>query len=737
MVRKTAAKKSATPRKAPKTRPDENPASPSPPPPGSFPIVGVGASAGGLEAFTALLKGIPPRTGMAFVLVQHLAPKHESILGSLLARTTEMPVLEAEEGTKVEPDHVYVIPPARDLVLRDGRLGLTPRPERVDGAHMPIDLFLRTLAEAHDDLAVGVILSGTGTDGTLGIRAIKQAGGIVIAQEPESARYDGMPRSAIVSGEVDYVLPPQGIGAELVRLASLPAPLRVAPPAPQPEDEDPFHAVLGLVRRTTGTDFSSYRKTTLLRRLRRRMVVRKVETLAEYLGLLEGDSDELQALHQDLLINVTSFFRDPDTFALLAEKVFPEILTGRPADLPVRIWVPGCSTGEEVYSLAISLLESRERARRSIRSSRCSAPTSARSRSNAPAPAPSSRTSRRTFRPSGCSVSSPAVDGHFQVNKSVRDLCIFARQDVTRDPPFSRLDLVSCRNLLIYLEPSLQRRVISAFHYSLMRGSYLLLGGSETIGSANDLFRVVDRERKLYSRKAAVPARLHEILAPRIVRTQVPEAARALPVPAPAAARIELQREGQRLLLARYGPPSVLVDANFDALEFRGELEPFLRHKPGDATLNLPKLVRQGLLAEVRQVLQEAKRSNAAARRDGIRFQQGKSSRPLSVQALPIKVSGGGESGFLVVFELSGKPPTAPPEPRPKSPRKRDRMISDLEEELAATRNHLQATIEEQEASNEELQSANEEILSSTRSYRASTKSSKPPRKSSSRATRS
>ena len=439
------------------------------PPRSDFPVVGVGASAGGLEAFRQLLGALPSDTGMAFVLVQHLDPSHESILAELLAKGSRMPVSEVRGDTAVEPDHVYVTPGRNDIAIEGDVLKLVPR-LTTGGRHLPIDSFLRTLAEARGSKAVGVILSGTGSDGTLGARAIKAEGGIVFAQDLESAPHDGMPRSAIASGCVDLVLPPTRIARELSRLSRHPYVItppgyeRADEPSPSsPKEKDGFRAILALLRRTTGSDFSAYKPPTIKRRIARRMALAKVETLEEYADYLEGHADEAQALHQECLITVTSFFRDPGTFEVLSREVAPRLLKDRPPGAPVRVWVPGCATGEEVYSIVICLLEAAGEQGTSpsfqVFGTDVSESAVERARSGRYLPHIAQDVS-----PARLQRFFAEVDGGYRVIKTIRDMCVFARHDVTRDPPFSRMDLISCRNVLIYLEPRMQQRVLAVFH---------------------------------------------------------------------------------------------------------------------------------------------------------------------------------------------------------------------------------------------------------------------------------
>jgi len=492
---KTTARKRSAPKRA--AQAESIPQSP-------FFVVGVGASAGGIEAFKQLLQSLPADTGAAFVLVQHLDPAHESVLPSLLSSATPMPVGEARDGTPIEPDHVYVIPSAMDLEIGGGLLKLLPRSRARGAHHMPIDGFFRTLADAQGAMAIGVILSGMASDGTVGLGAIKAAGGICFAQEPRSAKYDGMPRSAIAAGCIDAVLSPGEIAGEIARLAgglllSEPSILSSsADPLRPAEEEEALAKAFLLLRKVTGNDLGAYKRTTLLRRIRRRMALVHVETLEEYVQHLESHPAAVQDLYQDLLIGVTSFFRDPPAIEALTRDVFPKLIAGRPAEAPLRLWVPGCSTGEEVYTLAICLLEllgstatnpsvqifgtdvseaAVAKARAGIYSEKIAADVSP------------ERLARFFIR----------IDGKLQISKTVRALCVFSRHDLVRDPPFSRLDLISCRNVLIYLRPEAQKTVMAGFHYALKPTGYLLLGRSESPAAATDRFQPVDREHKIYA----------------------------------------------------------------------------------------------------------------------------------------------------------------------------------------------------------------------------------------------
>ena len=462
----------------------------------SFPIVGVGASAGGLEAFTQLLKALPADTGMAFVLVQHLAPTHASALAEILSRATTMPVMEVQDEPTVEPNHVYVIPPDRSMIIVRGALQLLPREGR--GLHRPVDQFFRALAEDQRHQAIGVVLSGTATDGTLGLEAIKAEGGITFAQDA-TAQHEGMPHSAIASGCVDFVLPPDEIAREIVRIGQHPYAVPEAE-ARETDDEPNLAQVVQLLHHATGVDFTHYKFNTLYRRITRRMVLQKMDGLTEYVQFLRQTPAEVDALYQDILISVTSFFRDPEAFEALKSKVFPRLLKDRSRHDPVRLWMLGCSTGEEAYSLAMAFTEAAEAAGSSVPLQLFATDLNAAGIEKARAGVypkdiaqdVSPERLRRFF---------TEVDGQYRISKAIRDACVFSRHNVLADPPFSRIDLISCRNLLIYLEPVLQQKIVPTLHYALKPAGCLWLGGSETIGGYRNLFEAEDAKHKIYAKK--------------------------------------------------------------------------------------------------------------------------------------------------------------------------------------------------------------------------------------------
>ncbi len=684
-----------------------------------LPVVGVGASAGGLEAFRQLLKALPIDTGMAYVLVQHLDPVHESILAELLAKGSRMPVAEVREDTRIEPNRVYVTPGQQDVALEGSVLKLVPR-TTTGGRHLPIDSFLRSLATAQGSKAIGVILSGTGSDGTLGATAIKAEGGIALAQEPASAAYDGMPRSAIASGCVDFILPPAGIAEELVRLsrhAYVVAPVRgggerarEAPPsAPGTRDGDGLAAILTLLRTETGADFSAYKQPTIRRRISRRMALVNADTLAEYQLYLKNHADEVRALYQDCLITVTSFFRDPGAFQALRQECLARLAVNRTADASVRVWVPGCATGEEVYSVVISLLEvsGKLNADRSFQVFGTDLSDGALEKARG---ARYPRDIARDVSPERLRRFFTEVDGGYQVIKAIRDMCVFARHDVTRDPPFSRMDLISCRNMLIYLEPRQQQRVLALFHYALLPRGLLLLGASETARTSEELFAPVDRKNRIYSRRPTA--------APAVFGFGAPGTGRGKREAAPMNPRRtveELLREADRILLAKFAPAGVIVDGNDNIVEFRGENAPFLEHTHGRASLNLFKMTRKGLLLGMRQAIQEARKRNATVRRDAVSFRQGSQVRRLDLEVVPLKGSLDAERALLVLFEAHPASRSAArrrSSQRPAADGAEAREVAKLRQELGEATLYLQAMTQQHEAANEELQASNEEILS-------------------------
>jgi two-component system CheB/CheR fusion protein len=665
-----------------------------------FPVVGIGASAGGLEAFRQFLKSLPSDSGMAFVLVQHLNPSHESMLVHLLAPHTSMSVQQAEQWTKVEPDHVYIIPPNTQMAIRQGVLELSPRTEE-RRPNLPIDHFFSSLALDQRSRSVGVVLSGVASDGTLGLEAIKEAGGVTFAQD-ESARFDGMPRSAISAGAVDFVLSAEDIGSKIVELANHPhfgARQTDGDLAKGPE----LDKVFTFLQSRTGVDFTHYKMPTIRRRLSRRMVLRRTETLKDYLALLEREPSESNALFDDLLITVTEFFRDSETFDALAEKVFPAMLEERSPDEAIRIWVPGCSVGKEVYSVAIALLEYLERVKRSFPIQIFGTDVSERSIEFARAGKYPDSISA-TVSPERLKRFFMKVDGSYQVTRTVRDLCIFSRQDLTRDPPLAKMDLISCRNLLIYLGPVLQRRVLSIFSYALMPKGCLLLGSSESIGSLTEYFVPLDPKHKFYCRNLSVAQPHFDLPAQRPGPYSIAASTRTKNDDS-----FQLDRLTDRMLLDKYAPSGFLIDDDFRVVKFRGDVGPYLSPPPGDPDLEIFQLVREDISHPLQSALQEARNGDREVRRDSIRVHRNDGFRDINLVAWPV-TEPMAERHFLVLLEETEQAEHRRQieEHEVDSSQGHQNLIS----ELASTRAYMQRLVEDLRGANEEAQSSNEELQS-------------------------
>src|ERR1700677_3285558 len=632
-----------------------------------FPIVGIGASAGGLEAATIMFKELSPVLGVAFVLVLHLDPARESAVTEILARATRMPVLQVKNGMRVAPDHVYVIPPNCEMTIEHWVLHLQERePHR--SVNTTIDTFFRSLAAGHGSDAIGVILSGTASDGTLGLAAIKGEAGITFAQEPTSAKYDGMPVSAIASGCVDFVMTPAGIAREIARIRHHPyiADGHREEPAQLGGDESDLDLIFRLLRRKTRVDFSGYKSPTIARRIQRRMALQKIEKLKDYGGFLQREPQEVTALYHDLLINVTSFFRNPEAFEALQHVVYPAILQARTSiSAPIRIWVPGCSTGEETYSHAISLVEylGAERADIPIQVFGTDLSESAIQRARA---AVYKENIEADVTPVRLRRFFHKADSGYQIRKRIRDLCIFSTQNVFNDPPFSRMDLLSCRNVMIYLSQSLQRRVIPIFHYALNPTGFLMLGSTEgLLGVGSELFEMTDKKQKIF-RKRLVSTPLASGFS---VGRPEPEPSGGQTTPSSAKPSealkvpMELQREADRLLLSRYVPPAVLINHQLEILQTRGHTASFLELPAGKASLNLLKMARPGLLFELRSAIEEAREKGFEAIRQEVRVEEDGKSKTVGRRVIPFKVSSQEQYSFLTIFESSSSAENQLPAP--------------------------------------------------------------------------
>ena len=713
-----------------------------------FPIVGIGASAGGLAAFEAFFSAMPADTdpGMAFVLVQHLAPDHKSILTDLVRRYTRMQVYEVEDGMAVRPNCAYIIPPNRDMAFLNGALQLleqtSPR-----GMRLPIDFFFRSLAQDQRERAICIVFSGTGSDGTQGIRAIKGEGGMIMVQNPESAEYDGMPRSAIATGLTDYILPVAEMPAQLIAyVANIfgKRPRTFSPPAPKAEDA--LKKICVLLRDQTGHDFSLYKQKTMVRRVERRMAVHQIDRLDGYVRYLQKNPAEGEALFRDLLIGVTGFFRDPEAFTALEEKVIPQLFAGKSAGAAIRVWSPGCSTGEEAYSLAILLQERLEALKQTFTVQVFATDIDGRAIDVAragvyPAGIAADVTPERLAR----FFSHDPEVGVYRIQKGIRELLVVSEQDLIKDPPFSKLDLISCRNLMIYMGAELQKKIIPLFHYALNPGGALFLGTSETVGEFLDLFHPLDHKLKLYQRKGEAQG-AHRPALGRFIPPLTADGAAPRPAKAERseASKVPLRELAEQALINEYTPASVVVNESGDILYVHGRTGKYLEPAPGDAGMNITKMAREGLRLELAAALRKA-----AARKETVRYPDLRVKtngdfinvhlmvRPLTAGPFDPATGLGpvGEKGrpeataaglFLVSFEdapaakvRSGKAGGAvggtidlAADSDGFDGLTAGARVEALERELRAKEEYLQSTNEEMETSNEELKSANEELQS-------------------------
>jgi len=675
-----------------------------------FPVIGIGASAGGLEAFKKFIKAIPQESGMAYIFVQHLHPDHSSSLPNILQRETSIPVNEIKDNVQVKPDKIYIIPANKMLVATDGILQLSPRPPK-DQKNMPIDIFFSSLAEVHQSHAIGVVLSGNGTDGTIGLKDIKGQGGITFAQELDSAAYDAMPKSAIAADVVDFILAPEKIPAQLLALNRT---LNILPDGGHPEaeqltEEESFRQILSLIRIQKDVDFTFYKQTTIRRRILRRVAILKMEKIIEYLAYLKENKPELETLFQDLLIPVTSFFRDPSSFEKVCETIFPELVKGKSPGNPLRIWVAGCSTGKEAYSLGICLHEYLRDKAPAIKLQIFATDISEKSIALARAGIYNKRELE--------GVSDIRLDqffnklnGHFQVKKSIRDMCVFAKHNFLKDPPFSKIDLISCRNVLIYMEAFLQKKAFTTFHYSLNEKGYLLLGKSETVSGVPELFLSFGNKEKIFIRNT-VPARF---------MTVASEASEEMlkdkdyGIRSNERKKDDFQKNADDVLLSKYTPAGVIVNDRFDIVQFRGATGDYLESSPGKPNLNVLKMVREGLSFELRNGLHKSKTTGDIFVKEGISINNGK--KFITLEIIPLLKTI--DLHFLILFKDTAYPISGILEKQQSGSdhleTEKDHRILQLEKDFSQARDDMQSITEDQEAVNEELQSANEELLSSS-----------------------
>lgn len=700
-----------------------------------FPIVGIGASAGGLAAFEAFFSGIPPdkNPDMAFVLVQHLAPDHKSILTDLVRRYTRMQVSEVTDGVIVQPNCAYIIPPGRDMAFLNGSLQLL-EPSSPRGLRLPIDFFFRSLAQDQKERAICIVLSGTGSDGTLGVRAVKGEGGMAMAQSPESTEYDSMPRSAIATGLVDYVLPAAEMGAQLIAYVARAFGSHTRQPVlPSAKAEDYLKKIFILLRSQTGHDFSQYKPNTINRRVERRLAVHQIDELADYVRFLQRTPVEVEALFRDLLIGVTSFFRDPEAFAGLEAKVIPRLLVNKPDGTVVRVWICGCSTGEEAYSIAILLQEQMDKLKRNFPLQIFATDIDNKAIDQArnglyPAIIANDITPERLTR----FFTAEADGSAFRINKTIRDMLVFSEQDVIKDPPFSKLDLISCRNLMIYLDSDLQKRLIPLFHYALNPGGMLFLGTSETIGEFVHLFSVLDRQAKLYERKED-PANIQRLPPGRL---NIPLIEGCVDpkrfIQHSSGGKISLRAVTERILLEQYAPTSVLVSERGEMLYIHGATGRYLQMDSGEPNVNILKMGREGLKRDLTTALHQAVKEKKPVDRPGLRVKTNGDYSSVNLKVIPVLPTMGATSDqvlYLVVMneiEVVKPEQSAPVAAMAAVGEAVDNAAADggldelaanalitaLRNELRAKDEYLKSTGEELETSNEELKSSNEEMQS-------------------------
>lgn len=671
-----------------------------------FPVVGIGASAGGLDAFKKLLKAIPEHSGMAFVLVQHLAPTHESLLPEILQKVTAIPVLEIADSVKVQPDHIYILPSNKMLVANDGVLQLSPRLTKKNELNLPIDLFFTSLAEVHQNQAIGVVLSGTGSDGTKGLKAIKENGGITFAQDVDSASHDGMPQSAIKAGVVDFIISPREIPQKLLEVTRDRPTKSNDEPQQTIQEQDVFVQMLSALRTHKGTDFTYYKKTTIHRRILRRMAIHKIDTPVAYLTYLQKNKSEQDDLYQDLLIAVTSFFRDTKTFETLCKDIFPHIIKNKPADKPIRVWVAGCSTGQEAYSMAIcftELLGDRPQ-RVNIFATDLSEPAITKARAGL-----YTKKEVEAVSPQRLQQFFTKINGNYQVNKSIRDLCVFSHQNFLKDPPFGKMDFVSCRNVLIYMDAYLQKKALTTFHYALNGTGFLLLGKSETISSVADLFAVAEKNDKIFTCRD-VPARFMPIASQRSESNLNNPTSKA-PYEI---MQTDYKKTADDIILNQYTPAGVIVNEALDIVHFRGITTPYLEQAPGKPSHNILLMAKHGLAFELRNLLHKAKKTKITVQKGNIPFQINGGLRSLSIEAIPLPNTI--DPYYLILFHNTDSRSTqltTGGKKRGATPKdEKDQLIHQLELELAQAREDMRSITHDQEAINEELQSANEELLS-------------------------
>jgi two-component system CheB/CheR fusion protein len=679
-------------------------------------IVGIGASAGGLEALSEFFKAMPADKGLAFVVVVHLDPHHVSLLPELLQKQTTMTVVQITDGIHIEANTVYVIPPDKNLSILNGQLHLL-KMELPRFNYLPINLFFRSLAQDQHDKAISIILSGTGSDGTQGIKEIKAEAGLVLVQDEKSAKYEGMPKSAIATGLVDYILPPNAMPDKLIAYTKFPHSTKALAQNEQEQADMVLQKIYLIIRNKTGHDFSLYKKNTLYRRIERRMHLHQIEKIVDYLAFLQRNEQEVSTLAKELLIGVTRFFRDPEAYNVLLHKILPEWLAQKPDNYTVRIWTVACSTGEEAYSMAMILQECLESMNLHLNVQIFGTDIDG----------TAIETARRGIYPASISadVSSERLnrfftkqDNQFKIKKSIRDMLVFATQNITKDPPFTKLDMITCRNLLIYFSSELQNKIIPIFHYSLKEEGILFLGTSETTGHSNHFFIPIDRKWKLFRRKNLLTGDSRNTLRATQSTESLIKADAVAPNLIEKAEELSIMQLVEAILRQSTTPPCVIINANKDIIYVHGKLSKYLEPAEGKISVNVIDMVRSELKAELLATIRKVTQTKQKIQIKGCSFHYEGRSAFVDLSVSPIAEQSSMSELLMVVFEELPLSPSniSPTDHSPVTTKNTER----LQQELNATKASLQITIEELETAIDELKSTNEELQSTNEELQSS-----------------
>lgn len=678
----------------------------------SFYAVGIGASAGGLEALEGFFRNMPENSGMAFIVVSHLDPTRISIMPELLQKSTSMKLLQAKDGMLVKPNHVYVAPPNRDLGILHGTIQLI-EPLEAHGFRHPIDFFFKSLSEDSGEKAVSIILSGMGSDGSTGLKAVKSELGMVMVQDPKTAKYDGMPVSAVSTGLADYILPVEEMPVQLIKYASQKIKgVLLDKAVTEGKFPNAFQKIFILLRTRTGHDFSLYKQNTIYRRVERRMVISQLDNLANYIRLLQENPEEIENLFKELLIGVTNFFRDPESFEKL-KILLSEIVKSKPDNGQIRIWVPGCSTGEEAYSIAIILHECLDEIKKRLNIQIFATDIDNNGIEKARigtyygiAQDLSTERLNRYF----------SVDGNlFHVRKEIREMVVFAPQSIIKDPPFTKLDLISCRNLLIYMDSALQKKIIPLFHYSLLPDGILFLGSSETISGFVDLFSIADNKWKIYKRRGSVLSAQPFIEFPvsRTINKTFETTIKKTEVK-------NITQLAEKVILKYYAPNCVIINEKGEITFIHGKTGKYLELMNGEAKMNIFEMAREGLQQEIPALVRKASMQKKSLTVDGIKVKFNGHSQLINLTVMPIKEPEAMNGSFLIIFEDIQPGKKEPASKKTRIEKKSGNIIKELERELSSTKENLKTIIEELEASNEELKSTNEEFQSTNEEIQSS-----------------